>query len=121
MSKFAQPVFPAIFADGQADVRPFDRELISALGAWALNVKAILDKGLSLADNVDAAVVAFTSNGVANTEDAIAHDLGKVPTYFVVADIDKGGVVFRSSTAFTKTHVYVKTTVASAAVKLILL
>lgn len=120
MSRFPEPSFPALFSQNQTEMRAFDRSLITVLGNWSLELKGLLDRGLSLADNVDAAVVSFNTNGVANTEDAIPHTLGRVPTYFVVADIDKGGVVYRSGTAFTKDTVYVKTTVATAAVKLIL-
>lgn len=116
-----EPVLPGIFTQRQAELRPFDRELVASIGNWALELKAILDRGISLEDNVDAAVASFTSNAVANTEDTIAHTLGRVPTYFIVGDIDKGGVVYKGTTAFTKTNVYLKTTVASAAVKVILL
>lgn len=119
--RFPEPVFPALMAQNPAGLRQFDRDLVTALGNWALSLKAMLDGGLSLTDNADIAVVSFTSNVTPDTEDAIAHTLGRVPTYFVVGDINKGGVVYRSATAFTKTTVYLKTSVASAAVKVILL
>jgi len=121
MTKYADPQFPAIFVENQVSLRPFDRDMVTVLGGWAQVLKAILDKGISLADNVDAAVVSYTSNATPNTEDTVAHTLGKIPTYFIVGDIDKGGVVYRSGTAFTKTNIYVKCSVASAAIKLILL
>lgn len=120
MSRFVEPVFPA-FTQSPGDLRPFDKELVSALGQWALSLKGILDRGISLQDNIDAAVASFTSNATPDTEDAVAHTLGRIPTYFIVGDINKGGVVYRGGTSFTKTHVYLKTTVASAAVKVVLL
>lgn len=119
MSRFPDPVFPGLYTQKQGELRSFDRDLVAAIGNWATGLKGLLDRGLSLADNVDAAVVAFTSNAVPDTEETIAHTLGRVPAYFVVADINKGGVVYRGPTAFTKTAVYLKTSVASAAVKVI--
>lgn len=121
MTKYNSPQFPAIFTENFAGLRTFDRDLITILGEFDLSLKAILDKGVSLNDNVDAAVVSYTSNATPDTEDTVAHTLGKIPTYFIVGDIDKGGVVYRSGTTFTSTNIYLKCTVASAAIKLILL
>lgn len=121
MSRYADPVLPSLFADNQEGMRQFDRDLITALGNWSLSLKGVLDRGIALADNVDATVVAFTTPAAPDAEVAVPHTLGKIPAYFIVASIDKGGVVYKSATAFTKTNVYVKCTAASAAVKLILL
>lgn len=121
MTKPVEPNFPAIFTENYNQLREFDRDLITALGNWAQVLMAILDKGISLPDNMDAAVVSYTSNVLANTEDTVPHSLGKIPTYFIVGDIDKGGVVYRGGTTFTSTNIYTKCTVASAAIKLILL
>lgn len=121
MTQYAEPNFPALFVQNAPGLRQFDRDMVTVLGGWSQNLKAILDKGIDLGDNIDAAVVSYTSNAVANTEDTIPHTLGKIPVYFIVGDIDKGGVVYRGGTSFTKASIYVKCTVASAAVKLILL
>lgn len=121
MTKHAAPNFPAIFVDNDPNLREFDKNMALALSLWAQNLDAILDRGISLSDNVDAVVVSYTANATPDTEDTVAHTLGKQPTYFIVADIDKGGVVYRSGTAFTSSNVYLKCTVADAAVKLILL
>ena len=121
MTTYLDPDLPAIFTENQKELRKFDRDFIQVVDNWALNLKSILDRGISLDDNIDAAAVSFTSNGSADTEDAIAHTLGKVPAHFIVSSLDKGAVVYRSGTAFTKTTIYLKTTVASVAVKVILL
>lgn len=120
MTNYAGPQFPSIFVENQKDLRTFDRDLITALGQWDRIIKAILDGGISLSDNVDAAVVSFTTNVTPDTEDETTHTLGKIPTYLVVGDINKGGVVYRSGTTFTASKIYTKCTVASCAVKLIL-
>lgn len=121
MSRLVEPVFPSPQSEGGAEIRPYDRDMAQVLDSFAQNLLAILDGGISLADNIDAAVVSFTSNATPNIEDAVAHNLDKIPTHFLVSSLDKGAVVYKSATAFTDTHIYVKTTVASTAVKLILL
>jgi hypothetical protein len=121
VSRFTEPVFPAIFTQNQQGLREFDRQLVAALGNWAFSLKGILDGGISLQDNIDAAVASYQSNAVADTEDAVAHTLGRVPQYFVAVDLDKGAVIYRGPTAFTKTTVYLKSTVANTAVKVLLL
>ena len=118
MSRYALPSLPALFVDGARD---FDKGLLTGLSSWATLLGGILDRGITLADNVDCDIVSFTTNATPDAETTVAHALGKVPTYFIVADLDKGGVVYKGATAFTSTNVYLKCTVASAAVKLILL
>ncbi len=121
MTLYKDPNFPSVYTVDPENLRAIDRELLSVLSNLSFNLKSILDGGISLADNVDAVVVSFTSNGSSDTEDTVGHTLGKIPLYFIVCDINKGGVVYRSGTAFTKTNVYLKTSVTSAAVKVLLL
>lgn len=84
------------------------------------NLGNIFDKGVGVQDNLDIQEVSFTSNGSANTEDAVTHSLGRVPVGYVVASQDKAGSVYVSGTTWTKTTVYVKTSGMSVALKLIL-
>ena len=67
------------------------------------------------AGNLSAKYVVFTSNGAANTEDAIPHKLGHVPVGYVVVAQDKAGIVYDSGTDFTTTTIYLKSSVASVA------
>ena len=71
------------------------------------------------AGNLDAKWIVFTSNSTANTEDAITHDLGRTPVGILVALPDKAATIYSSSTAWTSTTIYVKTTTASVAWKLL--
>lgn len=119
MSLYDDPSFPAVFIAPGEELREFDKKLVQVLEQWNQTLKFILDKGISLTDNVDAAVVSFTSNGTADTEDTVAHTLGKVPAHFVVTSLDKGAVVYASGTAFTATNIYLKTDTISTVVKLI--
>jgi hypothetical protein len=121
MSKFQEPALPSIFRHALSDMREFDRDIVTVLNLWSQTLKGILDKGISFPDNIDCAFASYTSNAVADTEDTVSHTLGKIPTYFFVGDIDKGGVVYRSGTAFTSSNVFLKCSVATCAVKLLLI
>lgn len=113
MTKFAEPSFPAIFTEHQAELRPLDKDLLNTLGQWALVLKGILDGGVSFSDNMDASFASFTSSATPDAEDTVAHGLGKTPSYYVVVSLNKGAVIYKSSTAFTATNAYLKCNVAS--------
>ena len=119
--KFPEPIFPGLFTQNQQGMREFDKSLVAALGNWAMGLKGLLERGISIADNIDGVVSTFTSNAVADTEDTVAHTLGRIPIYFVTLSLDKGAIVYKGTTTFTKTNVYLKTTQASTAVKILLL
>jgi hypothetical protein len=65
------------------------------------------------AGNLAGKYVVFTSNGVANTEDAVSHALGAVPTGYIIVRQDKASLLYTGSTAWTKTTIYLKSSVAS--------
>jgi hypothetical protein len=56
----------------------------------------------------------------ANTEFAITHSLGRVPLTIVGQDTNNGGLLYRSTTPWTKTQVFLKCTTATAAYNVIL-
>ena len=82
--------------------------------AWPYLLRCI-NGGISFRDNLDAKQVSYTSNGVANTEDTVAHTLGRVPIGFIVVSVDKGATVYKSN-AFTATALKLKCTQATTAV-----
>ena len=65
--------------------------------------------------NVNGKYVVFTSNGVANTEDAVAHKLGRVPVGYIPVKTNKSAVLYDSTTAFTTTTIYWKSSAATVA------
>lgn len=67
------------------------------------------------AGNISGVWVVFTSNASANTEDAVAHALGRVPLAIFAAIPDKAAAIYDSGTAWTDTTIYVKSSVASVA------
>lgn len=71
------------------------------------------------AGNLNAVWVVFTSNGTANTEDTVPHTLGRVPFGFLASCPDKAAVIYNGTTAWTTSNIYVKTSVATVAWKLL--
>jgi hypothetical protein len=67
------------------------------------------------AGNFDAKWQVFTSNGTANTEDTVAHKLGRVPVGVFAGLPDKAAVLYKGTTAWTSTNIYLKTSVATVA------
>lgn len=118
MTEYRDPFFPAIFRKDAPDIREFDRQLLQILDEWNQNLRAILERGISRDDNIDDAEVEFTSNAVADTEDTVAHGLGKVPSGFIVVNKDKAGVLYDGGTTWTSTNIYLKSNVASTTYKI---
>lgn len=82
------------------------------------NLKAILDGGISMTDNMDVSIVTYTSNATPDTQDTVAHGLGKTPTGFIPVEKDKAGDIYKSASA-DEANLYLKCSVASVAVKLL--
>lgn len=72
-----------------------------------------------LADT-DAKKITYKSNATADTEDAVTHNLGRVPDGFFVTSIDKGGQVYMSNKPSTAEKIYLKCSSAAANVSLTL-
>ena len=102
MSKYEEPVLPD---PGQPS---FARDLITALGTWSLNLRAILDKGISIDHNVDADRLSVKSSATPGAEFSVAHQLGKVPAGYLVTGQDGPGHIYAGSTPNTKTTLYFK-------------
>jgi hypothetical protein len=118
MTKFAEPNYPAIFTENQESLRPFDRDMVTVLGNSSQNLKALLDQGLSFLDNIDCRFVTFTSDVVAGAEFTVAHTLGKTPTGYFPVIKDKPADLY-NTTSPDKTNLYLKCSVASATIKLL--
>jgi len=116
MTEYKDPNFPAVYKKDDPNLRDFDRFLLQQLEEWQQNLKSILDRGIERNDNVDQRDATFTSNAVADTEDAVTHTLGKIPEGFRVINSDKAATVYDSGTAWTETTIFLKTNVASATI-----
>jgi len=63
--------------------------------------------------NIESSMANGTTPGGANTEFAVTHTLGRIPVTFF-GHTDNGGVLYKSTTAWTKTQIFLKCTTASA-------
>jgi hypothetical protein len=62
------------------------------------------------------AFVSGTSPGTANTEFAIAHNLGRIPQGYFVGGVNPAGILYQlaaTGTAWTTTNIYVKCTIVT--------
>ncbi len=113
MSVFKEPNFPAIFTESFQNLRRFDKDLITVLGEWSLNLKGILDGGISFDDNLDISRFSVVSHGTPGTEFSVAHGLGKVPSGYVIYGQTGAGSVYDGTTANTATTLYLRSDVAA--------
>lgn len=97
-----------------------ERDLQYALTNFSRFLIDLLNGGLRFADNFDAEIKSITTNGTANTEDAVSHSLKRVPTGYLILNRDKAGVVYDSGTPWTATSIYLKCSVATVAVKIMI-
>ena len=119
MTQYAEPNLPAIFTENQKDLRPFDRDLVQVLGSHGLNLKAILDRGISLDDNVDCRRVSVASHATPGTEFSVAHTLGKIPTGYWVYGQTGAGTLYDGASAWTATTLYLKSDASAKTFRLI--
>lgn len=71
--------------------------------------------------NIDCFKATGTTPGTADTEFSITHDLGRIPIGFLVASVNLAAIIYKSTTAWTSTHVYLKCNVATVAYFVILI
>lgn len=67
------------------------------------------------AGNLSAVYVVFTSNAVANTQDTVAHNLGRTPVGYIPVKQDKSAVLYDGTTAFTSSNLYLRSSAATVA------
>jgi hypothetical protein len=101
------------------ELRVFDRDLLTSLVAWAQGLKGILERGISLDDNVDLRRVSVASHATPGTEFSVAHTLGKVPLGYFVCGQAGAGSVYDGATANNKTTLYLKSDVGSVTFRLV--
>jgi hypothetical protein len=83
------------------------------LAQTAINGRLTFGDGVDI-DNIKGKWASFESHAVANTEFAVTHDLGQIPVgYIDVGTKDKAGVLYKGTTAWTTTTIYLKCSIAS--------
>lgn len=119
MTAFNKLTMPAVFNQFASELTPFQRALMRAALDQNLNLDAILNRGIRFEDNCDVRITDFTSSGTPDAENAVAHRLGKIPTGYLVALIDKACSVYKGGTAWTSSNIYLKVNVATVVTKII--
>lgn len=96
----------------------FDKSLEDELLSYSLELSKILNKGLDFTDNFNMHIKSVTTDAVIGTETAISHNLKRVPSDFLVGSQDKAGTIYKGSSAWTATNIYIRGSVASITAKL---
>lgn len=71
-----------------------------------------------MGENIQGQFQVVGDTGTADTEFTVAHTLAYTPTMFLVLSVNKGGIVYKSTTSWTSSNVYFKSSVANASVTL---
>lgn len=117
--EFKKSIITSLLLSVGEELSRFDKEISRILSELMTNLTNMFDRGITFSENISCDLVAYTSNAVANTEDTVAHALGKIPTGYLVYGIDKACSIYLGSTTWTATNIYLKTSVATVAVKII--
>lgn len=120
MTMYVEPNFPVLISGDFNKLRQFDKDLIAALNANSLNMKGILDAGISIKDNMDMVTATVLSDATPGVEFSLSHKLGKVPIGYIVVGQDGAGSIFDGTTTNTKTDVYFKSDAVSITFRLLL-
>lgn len=113
MSVYKDPQFPSLYVQDEKTLRQFDKDMIAALGAWSLDQKLLLTRGLNFDDNFDSRRAQVTTHATPGTEFSVAHGLGKVPIGYIVYGQAAAGQIFDGATANTKDLLYLKSNVSA--------
>lgn len=97
----------------------FEILLVEAFLKYTMKLADAVNGGLKLNENIDCQVKSVTT-AAADTEVSVAHTLKRVPTGFIVINIDKAAIVYDSGSTWTTTNIYIKCNVATVAVKLLI-
>lgn len=95
------------------------RSFISELAA-AVNGNISFGDGTDT-DNVFGQWVTVADTGAANTEFAVAHTLGAVPPGFILMVPPASGYVYKGSSSWTTSNVYLKCSAANQAITVFVL
>ena len=97
----------------------FDKSLtLELLSAWR-ELSVLLNGALTFQDNFNAEIVDVSDTGTANTEFTVSHGLKRVPTGFLIININKAGVVYANGTTWTTAAIYLKCDTANTTIKVL--
>ena len=68
--------------------------------------------------NIDGMLIEVPDTGLANTEFAVTHNLGRVPLFYDIKYMSLATQVFDSGTAWTASQIYLKSTTAHVKIRI---
>lgn len=69
-------------------------------------------------DNMQGRWLNTVTPGVADTDFTIAHNLGRIPVGFITISVDKAGVIYKGSIAWTTSNITLKCSTATTTVRI---
>ena len=112
---------PNPYSPAYRGIREYDKDLAKVLENLFSNLVGIFNAGIRFDQNADVRIVSYTSNAVPNTEDAVAHTLKRVPIGYILIGQDKAASFYKGSTSWTTSSIYLKSSVASVAVTVLVI
>lgn len=104
---------------------------MKALYDWLFQFQGIVGENIDgaalgfgdgvVTDNISGMWYRYTTNAVANVEDAIPHNLGVVPIGWLTITCDKAGVLYTGGSTWTNSLMYLKCSVAAMTVLIFVL
>jgi hypothetical protein len=76
-------------------------------------IVSVLNNNISFSDNFKATIASVTFP-TANSEQAVDHGLGKVPTGYILAGASAATSIYNGTTANTDSKIYLKSSVATS-------
>lgn len=102
-------------------LQQFLKELLDMAFRLTFLNKAGAVTGGTRSYNFDAVWVAYVSNGTANTEDTVTHNLGRTPVGLFTGIPDKSATIYADNqTAWSSTSIRLKASAATVTVNLLL-
>jgi hypothetical protein len=95
------------------------QDMYKSLVDYTYLVSSLLNGGIKFADNFNAQTVTVSNTGTANADFAVAHTLKRIPTGYILISNDKAGFIYNGTGTWTTTNIYLKHSVANAAVTVI--
>ena len=102
-------------------MQQFFRDMLDmAFRLTFLNINGAVTSG-TRSYNMDAVWVQYTSNGTANTEDTVSHNLGRTPVGIWIGIPDKSSVIYADNeAAWTSTTIRLKASAVTTVVNILL-
>ncbi len=117
---FNRPHLPNPSLENRSQIRKVDDDLFRYLNELDESLISMFIRGLNFDDNFDSCFVDYVSHVTANTQSTVAHTLGRTPTGYIPVTKNKAADVY-NTTAPDENNLYLKCSVSSATIKLLVI